>query len=100
MSKSGVVAQVIGPVVDVRFPDSNEKLPKILDALYIDKADGTRIILECQQHMGENIIRTIAMEATDGLVRGMEVKSTDLPIAMPVGDEIRGRFFNFVGTAI
>ena len=100
MSKSGVVAQVIGPVVDVRFPDSSEKLPKILDALYIDKEDGTRIVLECQQHLGENIIRTIAMEATDGLVRGMTVTATSQPIAMPVGDEIRGRLFNVVGEAI
>ncbi len=100
MSKSGVVAQVIGPVVDVRFPDNSEKLPKILDALVITKADGTRVVLECQRHLGENMIRTIAMEATDGLVRGMEVVPTSAPIAMPVGDEIRGRLFNVVGEPI
>lgn len=100
MSKSGVVAQVIGPVVDVRFPDNSEKLPKILDALYITKADGTKVVLECQRHLGENMIRTIAMEATDGLVRGMEVIPTSTPIAMPVGDEIRGRLFNVVGEPI
>ena len=100
MSKSGVVAQVIGPVVDVRFPDNSEKLPKILDALVITKADGTRVVLECQRHLGENMIRTIAMEATDGLVRGMEVAPTSAPIAMPIGDEIRGRLFNVVGEAI
>ncbi|MCU0422793.1 MAG: F0F1 ATP synthase subunit beta [Bacteroidia bacterium] len=100
MSKSGVVAQVIGPVVDVRFPDNSEKLPKILDALYIQKSDGTKVVLECQQHLGENIIRTISMEATDGLVRGMEVIPTALPISMPIGDEIRGRLFNVVGDPI
>src|SRR5574343_473340 len=100
MSKSGVVAQVIGPVVDVRFPDNSEKLPKILDALYINKADGTKVVLECQRHLGENMIRTIAMEATDGLVRGMEVVPTSTPIAMPTGDEIRGRLFNVVGEPI
>jgi F-type H+-transporting ATPase subunit beta len=100
MSKSGVVAQVIGPVVDVRFPDNSEKLPKILDALVISKADGTRVVLECQRHLGENMIRTIAMEATDGLVRGMEVVPTSAPIAMPTGDDIRGRLFNVVGEPI
>jgi F-type H+-transporting ATPase subunit beta len=100
MSKSGVVAQVIGPVVDVRFPDNSEKLPKILDALVITKADGTRVVLECQRHLGENMIRTIAMEATDGLVRGMEVVPTSTPIAMPIGDDIRGRLFNVVGEPI
>ncbi|MCC7533143.1 MAG: F0F1 ATP synthase subunit beta [Bacteroidia bacterium] len=100
MSKSGVVAQVIGPVVDVRFPDNSEKLPKILDALHINKADGSKIVLECQRHLGENMIRTIAMEATDGLVRGMEVVATNAPIAMPTGDEIRGRLFNVVGEPI
>ena len=100
MSKSGVVAQVIGPVVDVRFPDNSEKLPKILDALVITKADGTRVVLECQRHLGENMIRTIAMEATDGLVRGMEVVPTSAPIAMPTGDDIRGRLFNVVGEPI
>ncbi|MBP9689584.1 MAG: F0F1 ATP synthase subunit beta [Bacteroidia bacterium] len=100
MSKSGVVAQVIGPVVDVRFPDNSEKLPKILDALVITKTDGTRVVLECQRHLGENMIRAIAMEATDGLVRGMEVVPSGSPISMPVGDDIRGRLFNVVGEPI
>ncbi|MDP1727555.1 MAG: F0F1 ATP synthase subunit beta, partial [Bacteroidota bacterium] len=100
MSKSGVIAQVIGPVVDVSFADDNQKLPKIYDALYIDRADGSRIILECQKHMGENMIRTVAMDSTDGLVRGMEVHQTDAPISMPTGEDIRGRLFNVVGQAI
>ncbi|MEI6507136.1 MAG: F0F1 ATP synthase subunit beta [Bacteroidota bacterium] len=100
MSKTGVVAQVIGPVVDVRFSDDNIQLPKILDALYINKPDGSRIVLECQQHLGESMVRTIAMEATDGLVRGMEVLPTNAPISMPIGDDIRGRLFNVIGQAI
>ena len=100
MSKSGVVAQVIGPVVDVSFASSNEGLPKILDALYIPRPDGSRLILECQRHLGDNIIRAIAMEATDGLVRGMEVVPMGTPISMPVGEQIRGRLFNVVGQAI
>ncbi len=100
MSKSGIIAQVIGPVVDVSFASSDQKLPKIYEALYVDKADGSRIILECQKHLGENMIRTIAMDSTDGLVRGMPVISTESPISMPTGDEIRGRLFNVVGDAI
>ena len=100
MSKSGVVAQVIGPVVDVSFASSSEGLPKILDALYIPRPDGSRLILECQRHLGDNIIRAIAMEATDGLVRGMEVVPMGTPISMPVGEQIRGRLFNVVGQAI
>ena len=100
MSKAGVIAQVIGPVVDVRFSDDNEHLPKILDALFINRADGSKMVLECQQHLGENMVRTIAMEATDGLVRGMEVFPAGSPISMPVGEQIRGRLFNVVGAAI
>ncbi|MCE2740984.1 MAG: F0F1 ATP synthase subunit beta [Sphingobacteriales bacterium] len=100
MSKSGVIAQVIGPVVDVSFAGGDNKLPKIYDALYIDKADGSRIILECQKHLGENMIRTVAMDSTDGLVRGMTVLSTEAPISMPTGEDIRGRLFNVVGEAI
>jgi F-type H+-transporting ATPase subunit beta len=100
MSNAGVIAQVIGPVVDVRFSDESKKLPKILDALFIDKADGTRVILECQQHLGENMVRAIAMDSTDGLVRGMEVQLAGAPISMPIGDDVRGRLFNVVGEAI
>jgi F-type H+/Na+-transporting ATPase subunit beta len=100
MSKSGVIAQVIGPVVDVSFAGGDNKLPKIYEALYIDRPDGTRIILECQKHLGESMIRTVAMDSTDGLVRGMTVTSTESPIVMPTGDDIRGRLFNVVGEAI
>jgi F-type H+-transporting ATPase subunit beta len=101
MSKSGVIAQVIGPVVDVSFANGDNKLPKIYDALYIDKADGTRIILECQKHLGESMIRTVAMDSTDGLVRGMEVNDYRSKVSrMPTGEDIRGRLLNVVGQSI
>ena len=99
MSNIGKIAQIIGPVVDVSFTD-NSQLPKIYDALFIDKEDGQRIILEVQQHLGEDRVRTIAMDATEGLVRGMQVVDTGQPIKMPIGDEIKGRVFNVVGDAI
>jgi F-type H+/Na+-transporting ATPase subunit beta len=94
----GTVAQVIGPVVDVDF--EQDKLPKILSALYIDKEDGTRLYLEVAQHLGENRVRTIAMDSTDGLVRKTEVVDTGESISMPVGEDIRGRLFNVVGESI
>jgi F-type H+/Na+-transporting ATPase subunit beta len=94
----GTVAQVIGPVVDVDFEQG--KLPKILNALYIDREDGSRLYLEVAQHLGENRVRTIAMDSTDGLVRKMDVNDTGESISMPVGEDIRGRLFNVVGEAI
>lgn len=100
MANSGKVAQVIGPVVDVSFEAEGSKIPNILDALYVTKSSGQKIILECQQHLGEDRVRTIAMEGTEGLTRGMEVVDTGQPIAMPIGDDIRGRLFNVVGEAI
>ncbi len=99
MPNIGKIAQIIGPVVDVNFAD-NENLPKIYDALYIEKDNGQRIVLEVQQHLGEDRVRTIAMDATEGLVRGMKVVDTGAPIKMPVGEEIKGRVFNVVGDAI
>ncbi|WP_293936474.1 F0F1 ATP synthase subunit beta [Sphingobacterium sp. UBA5996] len=99
MPKIGKIAQIIGPVVDVNFADS-ENLPKIYDALYIQKENGQRVVLEVQQHLGQDRVRTIAMDATEGLVRGMEVVDTGAPIKMPVGEEIKGRVFNVVGDAI
>lgn len=97
MSK-GTVAQVIGPVVDVDFEQG--ELPSILNALYIDKEDDTRLFLEVAQHLGENRVRTIAMDSTDGLVRKTEVHDTGGPISMPIGEDIRGRLFNVVGESI
>lgn len=99
MPNIGKIAQIIGPVVDVNFAD-NENLPKIYDALYIEKENGQRIVLEVQQHLGEERVRTIAMDATEGLVRGMKVVDTGAPIKMPVGEEIKGRVFNVVGAPI
>ncbi|WDF69056.1 F0F1 ATP synthase subunit beta [Sphingobacterium oryzagri] len=99
MPNIGKIAQIIGPVVDVNFAD-NDNLPKIFDALYIEKDNGQRIVLEVQQHLGEDRVRTIAMDATEGLVRGMKVVDTGAPIKMPIGEEIKGRVFNVVGDAI
>ena len=94
---SGKVVQVIGPVVDAEFPA--KAVPEILDALTIDRG-GEDLVLEVQRHLGENRVRTIAMDSTDGLTRGTEVVNTGQPIAMPVGEEIRGRLLNVVGRAI
>ena len=95
----GHIAQIIGPVVDVVF-DSEKDLPKIYDALHIDRDNGDKLVLEVQQATGENTVRTIAMDSTDGLRRGMEVVNTGQPITMPTGDEIRGRLFNVIGESI
>jgi F-type H+-transporting ATPase subunit beta len=101
MSKqTGKVSQVIGPVVDISFDLQGGKLPNILDALEIVKGGGQKVILECQQHIGEDTIRAIAMDSTDGLTRGMEVVATGSPIKMPTGDKVKGRLFNVVGEAI
>ncbi|MDI9881213.1 F0F1 ATP synthase subunit beta [Flectobacillus longus] len=96
----GKVTQVIGPVVDVSFEGEGSKLPAILNALEVKKANGTKVILEVQQHLGEDRVRTIAMEGTDGLQRGQEVFDLGQPISVPTGDAIKGRLFNVVGEAI
>ncbi len=95
----GKISQVIGPVVDVSF-DKGASLPKIYDALEVFKADGTRVVLEVQSHIGESSIRAIAMDSSDGFQRGMEVQTTGSAIKMPTGEEIKGRLFNVVGEAI
>ena len=97
-SQQGVVSQVIGPVVDVRFPEGVE-LPNILDALVVD-GDGVKVILETQKHIGEDTVRAISMDATEGLSRGMKVTAKGTGIQMPIGDDIKGRLFNVVGDAI
>ena len=99
MANIGKITQIIGPVVDVGF-EGKSSLPQILDALEVVRPDGQKVILECQQHLGEDRIRTIAMDSTDGLMRGMDVLSKGSPIEMPIGEDIRGRLFNVVGTAI
>lgn len=100
MANIGKITQVIGPVVDVSFAGEGSKLPKILDALEIRRPNGQKIVLECQQHLGEDRVRTIAMDSSEGLVRGMEVVDLGTPIQMPIGDDIKGRLFNVVGEAI
>lgn len=96
---TGKIAQVIGPVVDVSF-DNTDKLPSIYDALEVTNEHGITIVLECQQHMGEDTVRTVAMDSTDGLYRGLEVVSTGGPITMPADQMIRGRLFNVIGKPI
>ena len=98
----GRIVRVIGPVVDVRFlvDGQPDLLPNILDALAVTRGDGVRIVLECQQHLGEDRVRTIAMDGTEGLTRNMEVTQLGGPIRMPVGEDIKGRLFNVVGDPI
>src|SRR5574343_747544 len=98
MATTGKIKQIIGAVVDVHFQDST--LPEIYNALEITKENGDLLILETQQHLGEDSVRTIAMDGTEGLVRGMEVVDTGKAIAMPIGEDIKGRLFNVVGDAI
>ncbi len=98
MANIGKIKQVIGAVVDVSFEEG--KLPNILNSLKVRLDDGTDLVLECQKHLGEDSVRTIAMDSTNGLMRGMDVVDTGAPIAMPVGDEIKGRLMNVVGETI
>ena len=102
--QTGHISQIIGPVVDVRFK-ANEKradevLPQIHEALEIEHPDGRKIIVEVQQHIGEDTVRTVAMDNTDGLRRGLEVKSLGAPISMPTGNQIKGRMMNVIGESI
>ncbi|CAG5087336.1 F0F1 ATP synthase subunit beta [Parvicella tangerina] len=95
----GKISQVIGPVIDISFEGAGA-LPKILDSIEIDRKDGTKLVLECQQHIGEESVRAIAMDSSDGLCRGMEAVATGNPISMPTGEQVRGRLFNVVGDSI
>jgi len=100
MSNIGKIVQVIGPVVDVEFDTAQAKLPSIYDALEIDHvADGkpVNLVLEVQQHLGENWVRAIAMSTTEGLQRGTAVRATGAPISVPVGEAVLGRIFNVIG---
>ncbi|PKP38439.1 MAG: F0F1 ATP synthase subunit beta, partial [Bacteroidetes bacterium HGW-Bacteroidetes-15] len=81
----GEVIQVIGPVVDVAFSIADDSMPNIHDALVIKRDDGSKLVVECQQHIGERTIRAIAMDSTDGLHRGMKVESTGKSITVPTG---------------
>lgn len=97
---TGEIIQVIGPVVDVSFERSGADLPNIYDALEIRRDDGGLLIIECQQHIGENTVRCISMDSTDGLRRGLKVRATGSAIKMPVGEHVRGRLLNVVGDTI
>jgi len=98
MAKSiGQITQIMGAVVDVRFPSG--ELPNILNALEMDH-DGKRLVLEVAQHLGENVVRTIAMDSTDGLQRGLDVTDSGEPIMVPVGPETLGRILNVIGEPI
>ena len=97
--KKGRIAQVIGPVIDVIF-DNAEGLPNIYDALEVPRAGKETLILEVEQHIGEDTVRCIAMDSSDGLQRGQEVIALGRPIMVPIGEEIKGRVFNVAGDAI
>ena len=96
----GIISQIIGPVIDVSFEGEGSFLPELMEALIIKRPDGSEIVLECEQHIGENTVRTIAMDSTDGLQRGLNVEATGSPIVMPVGEQIRGRLMNVIGAPI
>jgi F-type H+-transporting ATPase subunit beta len=98
--KSGKIIQIIGPVVDVSFELTGSELPNIHDSLEIKKDDNSTLIIECQQHIGENTVRCVAMDSTDGLRRGMDVFITGTPITVPVGEQVRGRLINVIGEPI
>jgi F-type H+-transporting ATPase subunit beta len=102
MNKGNIV-QIIGPVVDVEFPKENAKLPKIYNALEVEFEVGgnsTKLVLEVQQHLGENWVRSVAMSSTEGLKRGMSVSDTGSPITVPVGEGVLGRLFNVTGDPV
>ena len=92
----GKITQVIGAVVDVQF---EEKLPEILNALETDN-NGVKVVLEVAQHLGENTVRTIAMDSTEGLVRGEKASDTGMPIMVPVGNPTLGRILNVIGDPV
>ncbi len=99
---NGRILQIIGPVIDVYFEgtDSELVLPSIYDALEIKRLNGKSLIVEVEQHIGENTVRTVAMDTTDGLQRGMTVYPTGGPITMPIGEQIKGRLMNVIGDEI
>ena len=97
MANKGKIKQIIGAVVDVQF---DGQLPEIYNALELRKENGEKLVMEVQQHLGEDSVRCIAMDGTEGLVRGTEVIDTGIAIAMPIGEGINGRLFNVTGDPI
>ena len=98
MNNEGKVLQITGAVVDVKFTQGH--LPRILNALNIKREDGSNLVLETAQHLGQGVVRTIAMDSTDGLVRGTIVSDMGEPISVPVGEETLGRMFDVLGNPI
>ena len=98
MENIGKVVQIIGPVIDIRF--DGEELPKLHNAIKIDRGDDTYLTVEVAQHIGDDVVRAISMGSTDGLVRGAKAIDTGSAISVPVGDEVLGRMFNVLGQAI
>ena len=98
MSEIGKVTQIMGAVVDVVFEDG--QLPEILNALEINRNGEGKLVLEVAQHLGDSIVRTIAMDTTDGVTRGQKVTDTGNPIMVPVGPETLGRLFDVLGNTI
>lgn len=96
----GTVTQVIGPVIDVSFEGGKENIPPIYTALKVERDNGEELILEVEQHIGENIVRCVAMESTDGVRRGVKVLNLDRPIAVPTGNQVKGRLLNVIGDSI
>jgi len=92
--------QIIGPVIDVEFSGEGNSMPEIYEALEIIRDNGQQLVVECEQHIGEHVVRTIAMDSTDGLHRGMEVLATGSPILMPVGEAVKGRLLNVTGNPV
>ena len=100
MANIGKIKQIIGPVIDVSFTGENNVLPQIFNALEIKRENGDSLTLEVQQHLGEDSVRAISMDSTEGLTRGMDVTDLGSPISMPTGVAVKGRLFNVVGEAI
>lgn len=96
--KKGRITQVVGAVLDIRFPDGD--LPKIYEAIHIPAGEQGVLTVEVAQHLGDDTVRCIAMGPTDGLVRGMEAIRTGSPIKVPVGEKTLGRIFNVIGNPI
>ena len=96
----GKITQVIGPVVDVTFEGEGCKVPEIYSALVVKRHDGTELMLEVEQHIGENTVRCVAMDSTDGLQRGTRVQDLGQPISVPTGDQVKGRLLNVIGEPI
>ena len=98
--KYGYISQVIGPVIDVSYGQTGFKLPKIYEALRITRHDGKVLVVEVQQHIGEDTVRAVAMDSTDGIARGMKAVNSGASISMPVGDQVKGRLLNVIGQTI